>query len=226
MDSVKGTKHQCNRCNRFFNRSSRLAKHQKKVDSKVCDVCDKMFCNISDLECHRRTLHVGQGVSRESEDSDLDQPICPETSFESEEEYKEEVEKHWNVIRDNRMEGKWVVAINKEIPPDFTFRDLKKMLLEIAAKHGSVFKLNIGFGFMLRKVITGEYRYFYPSSNNLLFDTMITISSRRDVAKFIKKLIDIDLPENYYMKRPSSGWVLAGLPNMSIKAVYLQQCFG
>jgi len=35
------------------------------------------------------------------------------------------------------------------------------------------------------------------------------------------KIINLDLTTNYYLKKPSSGWVLAGLPNVEIHITYL-----
>ena len=37
----------------------------------------------------------------------------------------------------------------------------------------------------------------------------------------MERIIGLDLAENYYLKRPSSGWVLAGLTNLEIKKFYL-----
>ena len=80
----------------------------------------------------------------------------------------------------------------------------------------------MGFGFMLDHVVTKEFRYFYPSSNHLLFDRMVTISKKMDITTLLKRILDLDLTENYYMKRPSSGWLVAGLPNLHIQVAYLK----
>ena len=221
MYSTKKAKHQCGICNKIFDRPTRLTNHQKKADSKACDVCDTIFCHESELERHKRTVHTGQGISAKLDDSDLDQPICPRTGLEGAEGYKEEIDKHWGEIRDKQTESKYYTDINKELTPDFTYRDLQKLLVENTTKQMKAFKINIGFGFMLRHITTEEYRYFYPSSNNLLFERMITIATRKDITSLMKRLIDLDLTENYYMKRPASGWVLAGLPNVQIKIIYL-----
>ena len=175
---------------------------------------------MTDVQCHKRTDHVGQGVSTAS---DLNQPIYPQSGFEGEEGYKKQLEKNWNEIRDKQTTFVYGTDINKELTPEFTYRDLQKLLLEIATKCKTAFKVNIAFGFMLYHNMDDEYRYYYPSSNNVLFDRMITISSRADISKLMKHLIDLDLPENYYMKRPSSGWCLAGLTNVLISALYLNQ---
>ena len=69
--------------------------------------------------------------------------------------------------------------------------------------------------------VTEEYRYFYPSSNNLLFDRAVTVSTTYDLQKLIKRIMALDLEESYYMNRPSSGWTFLGLPNILIKIFYI-----
>ena len=77
----------------------------------------------------------------------------------------------------------------------------------------------MGFGSMLFNIISHEYRYYYVDSNSLLFDTAFTISKRIDIDRLMKKIYNLDLANTYYLKRPSSGWILVGLPNVEI-AVY------
>ena len=103
-----------------------------------------------------------------------------------------------------------------------TYTDLKKLLFEIMMNRGTAFKINLGFGFMLYDLIAQEFRYFYVSSNNLLFDVAFTVSTKADVDELMKRIIDLALRTNYYMKRPSSGWMLAGMPNVEIKIFYLK----
>ena len=56
--------------------------------------------------------------------------------------------------------------INKELTLDFTNWDLQNMLDEIYAKQCNAIKINLGFAFRLRHVVTEEFKYDYPSSNN------------------------------------------------------------
>ena len=130
-----------------------------------------------------------------------------------------EIDSHSREICSYEKDSPYFKDVNKEMTPDFTYRDLQDLIFDISRKKAC--KVNIGFGFILHHLITNEYRYYYPSSNHLLFDRMVTISSQNDVRKLMKRIIDLDLTENYYMKRPSSGWVVAGLPHVLIKVVYL-----
>ena len=214
----------CTTCSKKFPCQDDLHRHQKNADPKVCDSCDIIFCHESELERHKRTKHVGGEIRTDNDfETALDQPICPRTGFEEKEGYKEEVKDHWSEIRDMRKESRYYMDINKELSPDFTYKDLKKLLKEICIKLGHASKVNIGFGFMLRDNVTDEYRYFYVSTNNMIFDRAITLSKNADINDLMKRILDLDLMESYYMKRPSSGWVLAGLPNIFIKVMYMKK---
>ena len=50
----------------------------------------------------------------------------------------------------------------------------------------------------------------------MLFEHAVTIYDREDMYKFLKKVADLDLATNYYLNRPSSGWILAGITNIEI----------
>ena len=113
--------------------------------------CNTPFCQVFELECHKRTEHAGHGISTKVE---LDQPIYPQTGFEEEDKYKEEIKNHWVEIRDKRTQSRYYININKELTPDFTYWDLQNLLDEIYAKQSNAFKINLGFGFKLRHVVT------------------------------------------------------------------------
>ena len=93
------------------------------------------------------------------------------------------------------------------------------MLLDIYSKKRNAFKVNLGFGFILYKPISEEWKYFYPSTNNLLFETAFTVTNPRDIRKLMKQIISLDLATNYYLKKPSSAWIFAGLTNIRIQII-------
>ena len=212
----------CTTCCRKFSRHRDLLRHRKNADAKVCDVCSKTFCHQSELQRHKRTAHIGYGIPAKANDPQLDQPICPRTGLEDDEGYKEEARKHSIQIRDSQSESKYLMDIKKELTPDFTYRDLQTFIRRLSTKtNGRAFKINLGFGFMLRHVVTDEFRYYYPSSNNLLFERAFTVSDTSDITRLMKRVLDLDLVNNYYMKRPSSGWTVAGLTNLYVQIMYL-----
>ena len=153
----------------------------------------------------------------------MEQVICPATGFEVEDGYKEMIAKHVNVIKDNVVNRKNIyMMVNKEITPLFTYKDLYALVKEAVLKHGTVCKFNIGFGLMLRHKITNEYRYYYVSVNHLLFKHALLISKLTDVRSILKQIYEMNIVEHYYMLRPESSWVLAGLPNVLFKLMYIR----
>ena len=42
------------------------------------------------------------------------------------------------------------------------------------------------------------------------------------MTNFFKKILSFDLADKYYFQRPSSGWILAGLPNLEIKIMRIR----
>ena len=107
--------------------------------------------------------------------------------------------------------------MNKEIDPDFTYGDLYKLLLaQLEQQDGHAFKVNLGFGFVLFHIHTGEYRYYYNSTNNMLFERAVTVNEISDIRALIQRIIDLDLGETYYLRRPDSSWMLSSLPNIEL----------
>ena len=216
------SKRECNSCGKKFHLIKQLENHRKNANPEKCMHCAKVVCHRSELERHIRTIHFGSGSCGEIEHtSDLDIPVLPETGFEKTEEYLEEIDKHINEIRDSRSEEEFHIFLNKQLTPSFTYKDLKDLVDDITHERGTIFKVNLGFGFMLYNTIEKSFRYFFPSSNTFLFDRAVTISKRGEIANLMERIVDLNLTENYYMKRPSSGWILAGLPNLSLKIFFL-----
>ena len=157
----------------------------------------------------------------------MEQPICSATGFEKDSDYLEMINEHESIIKDHVKEKTNIYAnINKEITPQFTYKDLHDLVRKEVHKRGKVCRINIGFGIMLKNKLTNAYRYYYVSTNHLLFKQALTISTRDDINKFIKKLYDINVCETSYLTRPDSSWLVAGLPNILIKLAFLNVVFG
>ena len=63
--------------------------------------------------------------------------------------------------------------------------------------------------------VTETYKYHYVSTNNLLFEKAVVITNRQGISDLMNHIISLDLATNFYLKKPSSGWVLAGLTNIT-----------
>ena len=133
--------------------------------------------------------------------------------------YQDAIAAHWNVIRTRTTENPdgMHMEVNTELTPQSTYGDLKNLLTGIMRNEVSAFKIQIGFAAMLYDLVNQEYRYFYVSTNQYLFDTAYTISTNRDMTDFYDKILALDLANTYYMNRPASGGILTGFPNVFIK---------
>ena len=145
---------------------------------------------------------------------DLKQEINPASGYESYDGFQKLiVEKDYDI---GTTTSGFKTVYNIKIDSTYTYENLRDKLQEIYRTQQNVFKINLAFGFILYQIVTGEFKYHYISSNNMLFDQAITITSIEDLNNFIKKVVNLDLATNYYLKKPSSSWVLAGLTNVQI----------
>ena len=83
------------------------------------------------------------------------------------------------------------------------------MLENVQAAVVSAFKVNLGFECILYHFLKRVFRYYYVSNNHFLFDKAFTISNQTDIIGLFDKIVSLDLGETYYLRRPTSGWVLA-----------------
>ena len=188
----------CRTCGTRFPSREKLQRHQAKAVEVQCDHCLRIFCSGDGLEQHKRTIH---STLRHDPEYSLDTPICPKTGYEGETGYRSEVFRHRNMIRNYMDKRARYTIINKEIEPEFTYRELRAWISDEIGTRAC--KVNLGFGFILHHGIEDTYRYHYVSSNTLLFEKAVQISTNPDFNNFFQRIIDLDLINNYYLKKPS-----------------------
>ena len=155
---------------------------------------------------------------QETDPLQLLQYIQPETGFENDEGYKDVLADKANEIRDKtKIINTIHTIVNRKIGPTFSYSDLEQIITDIYVQQTTAFKLNLSIAFILYNTINHEFRYYYNSTNNLLFEKAITIEDRQDLEKLMKKIVNLDLATSCYLKKPSSSWVLAGLTNVEIQ---------
>ena len=57
----------------------------------------------------------------------------------------------------------------------------------------------------------------------MLFERAFTVSEVSDLRILIQKIIDLDLGEIYYMRRPDSSWMLSSIPNIELAIFQLSK---
>ena len=200
----------CPLCLQVFAKSADLYNHTHNRKKVTCDHCNRVFCDESTYQRHIRSL---RDITDDSV-RDLDQRIYPETGYENEDGYQEIIESKHNEIRDRTKENKHYKVVNMHIDPSFTYREINDFLLDLYSKHKNSFKVNLGFGYVLYHTISEIYKYHYVSTNNLLFERAVVITNLKDITDLLNHIISLDLATNFYLKKPSSGWILAGLTNI------------
>ena len=213
----------CQNCKRIFSSKANLTNHQKKKTFD-CHHCNGKFCTIEHLQQHTRSIPKEE-PARSKEDTlewikQLDEPVYP-SLYETAEGYQNLVQEK-KEIRDYQETSSYYQIYNKEIDSRFTYRDIKDMLLDIYTKKRNAFKVNLGFGFILYRPINQEWKYYYPSYNNLLFEKAFTVDNRMGIKRLMRQIISLDLATNYYLKKPSSSWILAGLTNIRLQIIDLK----
>ena len=206
---------QCRSCLTSFDRKERLENHQSKTKVK-CTCCQRIFCNNHQYQQHRRSV-----VPPARQISDLNQIIQPPTAYGDAGAYQAFLLGKEREITDWTTRGENYEVINKMVDHKFTYKELYKWLIGIFCAQERAFKITLGFGFVLHNPLSGQFKYFYVSDNNYLFDRAYTIASRKDLETFMKKIIALDLPTNCYLAKPSSGWVLCGITNVQAKIIKL-----
>ena len=126
------------------------------------------------------------------------------------------------MIRTQRTNGKDWKTINKQLPTNYKYGDLKTLLDEVRRNEHDAFKINIAFWSMLYDTVNKVYRYYYISTNHYLFDRAFAISTNHDMTDFFDMILSLNLAEKYYFQRPSSGWVLVGVPNVEIRVMRIR----
>ena len=167
----------CSICKLVFRQRRDLARHEKRRKLIECTHCSKTFCNNEHFQKHLRTINTprtGSGI-------DLDTPIYPESGYKQYEGYEALVREKNRDIRDRETVSKHRKVINRKIDSSFTYRDLENLLSNIYSEQRNAFKINIGFGFILYHVVEDEFKYYYNSANNMLFEHAITIADRADL---------------------------------------------
>ena len=194
----------CPKCQEVFSKGSSLRRHIE------CDHCDRTFCNESHFQRHLR------GIRKETDNTipDLDQQLYPRSGYENKLGYLRVLLQKNNEIQDRTKKTRNYTIYNKEIDYNYTYRDLNEQLLAIYKAQRNSFKVNLGLGFILHHTETKEYKYYYVSSNNMLFDYAVTITNKENINNLIKHIISLDLATDLYLKKPTSGWVLGGITNI------------
>ena len=141
----------CSDCDKTFHSRRELRRHQQNSERIRCENhCSKTFCTRYEYEKHRRQI---KPVIMSCDNDCVDEVIQPPL-FQGDEGYDEIRTKHFSEIKDHIEKRKRYTVVNKELPPNFTYGDLKNLLEDITYEQKYVFRINIAFGFTLCSIYT------------------------------------------------------------------------
>ena len=83
-------------------------------------------------------------------------------------------------------------------------------------------KVNLAFGFILKNIEDGGFRYFYAHKNNTLLDRSKILSTRDDLAKPIAFLNKTFFIESCSLERINTKWRFYKLTNLTAFAALLK----
>ena len=96
-------------------------------------------------------------------------------------------------------------------------RDFQDMVESIAVSimkyRKNRFKINYGFGYVLKNIDTSQIRYYHVSNNNLMLDTAMLISTEAELINWLNTLTEQDFLAN--INRPDTKWRIVQITNVT-----------
>ena len=83
-------------------------------------------------------------------------------------------------------------------------------------------KVNLAFGFILKNIEDGGFRYFYAQKNNTLLDRSKLVCTHDDLAKLKDFLNKTDVIESCSRERMNSKWRFYSLTNLTVFSALLK----
>ena len=225
----------CSHCNKMFNSDSNLSAHEyqcslrskkrkllqigggeastsstsqsskrPRVMPYYCRQCNEGFMNRGDLWRHRQTQHGG-AADLQNFQATID-----------DEEVRQEYEANRPFIlaptRQTRDNAVYNFPTN-DLQDGFD--EMRNHLNEIYENEVNAYKLNLSFGLILKNSATQKLRYFVPHSNETLFNTSQAISSRRDLARVMQRIENIDVQDHLQNLKDNSEWKVQMITNIN-----------
>ena len=83
-------------------------------------------------------------------------------------------------------------------------------------------RVNLAFGFILKNIEDGGFRYFYAHKNNTLLDRSKLVCTHDDLTKLKDFLNQTDVIESCSRERMNTKWRFYKLTNLTVFAVLLK----
>ena len=123
------------------------------------------------------------------------------------EEYRNIYQQHWNTIKQSVKRGMLrdvyhypLISMNNS--------EIVSKLQTTLTDYNNAIKINVAFGFILRKRNTMDLKFFHPSNNTMMFKTPRLLQIPADYRKFVADIEQEDAFEYARLQRPSTSWVV------------------
>ena len=95
---------------------------------------------------------------------------------------------------------------------------------QVYKRQNSAYRLNLEFGLILVNTDSGEYRYFTPYSNEVLFDRPIYVSRSQDLRHLRLRLQALNITDFILRQRPDTKWKPVLVTNVTFKLPF-RDCY-
>ena len=109
-------------------------------------------------------------------------------------------------------------SVSNFVVNNFTAQVFDKKLDRLLDELKSAVKLNLAFGFILKKIEDGKFKYFYAHENNTLLEQSKLLSIKDDAAKSKEILKKTDVTESCTREWSNTKWNFFKLTNLTIFA--------
>ena len=210
----------CSKCSNFSTKSQKVLNYHiakkhgtsKPKTTHTCKVCKEEFAGFYALRQHKSKMHGlkvkktdSSSLVNDIDDDSLKEELLACEHFLVDSEFERGRHKVFNYA---------VETLNTEIVNDKLdnfFNNLK-----CAAK------VNLAFGFILKNLEDGRYRYFYAHENNTLLDRSQLVCTKDDLTKLKNIVNQTDVIESCTRERMNTKWKFYKLTNLTVFAALLK----
>ena len=180
-----------------------------------CRQCPFKCKNRKEMYCHKQLQHGRGGTLQNAPWTDGTAPWIADGEID--ESLREVFQVNQGHILQDNVAGRMRADYN--FPTNNLsggIGEVMNRVREVFRNENNAFRLNLAFGLILRNLRTGEYRYFIPYRNTLIFDSNIRISNIADLKALERRLQRLDLHSYILTQRNNTEWKPHCVTNMNI----------
>ena len=203
----------CKRCRLQCRDAKDLDQHNKLCHKRAkglrCRRCNLYFNSHKLLYSHNRTTHrqYGGASSQHSPPWDNNSPPWGVPESNNYDKPLEEVYSlHSDIILRGVIHGSASSMYNFPLTNGFTLQQLSTQLNSIFEEQSQTFRLNMAFGYILRNIDNGTYRYFRANHTDQISERPWSVSSAADVAEIETELQSLNITDYILRQRPNTKW--------------------